>query len=527
MGTDIEMAFLKQLQAYLERVVRAPEGLPHLPVDVAAHRRYFVEQRALLGPPRAVSAQYALATLESGFPAFIDAVADQILDEVLPDASAAQLAELINLAVSHQIGAPIADHSLGRSSEIKRIAGSAWQSQQRFGTIDGWRSSARYAFENHVTRRHKDRIFVTQCGLTFLELPGLDAIRWLLTLESAQSFGPMDDFRISPELAAELLAQPDRHVWAHDDPDDTWPYSLASLRRIGAMRLLQYHEGNEEHEYMWGYTVHDRARSLLEEIAERRPTPFAVLVDALLQDARTGVVERIRPNTTTRESATIANVLQARMVVHEIRNTLVPAQIALSKLSRDLGDALRTQALLKQHARVDAGIQRALSFADEMLRVANLGAEPPMPFDLVSAVRDVVAEMAMELNGSLRFSPPEGALLTIGHRSRFAFVVLNLLRNAAQATSGRSGGLVEIGLEARGDEITVRVDDNGPGVPIEQRRSIFDSGIALRPGGSGQGLALVRQVVEGEMAGVATCEDSPLGGARFVLRIPIKKARST
>jgi hypothetical protein len=296
------MPFLKQLQTYLERVARAPEGLPHVPVDVAAHRRYFVEQRALRGPPRNVSAQYALATLERVFPAFVDALAGQILDELQPDASGEQLAELINLALRHQMGAPLVEDPLGRTSEIKRIAGLVWQYQDRFGTIDGWRSPARYAFENRATRRHKDRIVVTQSGLTFLELPGVDAIRWLLTLESAQSFGPMDDFRISPELAAELLARPEHHVWAHDDPDEAWPYSRASLRRIGAMQLLQYHERNQEHEYLWGYTVHDRARPLLEEIAERRATPFAVLVDALLHDERTSVVERIRPST-TRERA--------------------------------------------------------------------------------------------------------------------------------------------------------------------------------------------------------------------------------
>jgi signal transduction histidine kinase len=337
----------------------------------------------------------------------------------------------------------------------------------------------------------------------------------------------MDDFRISPEIAAELLARPERHGWYHDDPDDGWPYSWASLRRLGAMQLLQYHEHDEEHEYVWGYTLHDSARPLLEEIAERRPTPFAVLVEALLQDERVGVVDRIRPNTTTRESAAAATALQARMVVHEIRNALVPAQIALSKLSRDLSDTRQTEALLKQHARVDTGIQRALAFADEMLKVANLGAEPPVPFDLVSAVRDVVADMAGELNGSLRFTPSEEILVAPGHRSRFAMAVCNLLRNAAQAASGTSGGIVEIGVEADVEGIAIRVEDNGPGVPIEHRRAVFDSGFALRPGGSGQGLALVRQVVEGEMAGTATCEESPLGGARFVLKIPMKKARST
>ena len=74
--------------------------------------------------------------------------------------------------------------------------------------------------------------------------------------------------------------------------------------------------------------------------------------------------------------------------------------------------------------------------------------------------------------------------------------------------------------------IIVYVDDNGPGVPPEQRRAIFEAGVTLSPGGSGQGLALVRQVIEGEMGGSAICEQSPLGGARFTITIPMKKSRN-
>jgi signal transduction histidine kinase len=59
------------------------------------------------------------------------------------------------------------------------------------------------------------------------------------------------------------------------------------------------------------------------------------------------------------------------------------------------------------------------------------------------------------------------------------------------------------------------------------RRAIFEPGVALRLGGSGQGLALVRQVIEEELGGTVTCEESPLGGARFVLVIPTKKSRDT
>jgi signal transduction histidine kinase len=57
-------------------------------------------------------------------------------------------------------------------------------------------------------------------------------------------------------------------------------------------------------------------------------------------------------------------------------------------------------------------------------------------------------------------------------------------------------------------------------VPEHLRRAIFAPGMSLRPGGSGQGLALVREVVEQEMRGQVSCTDAPSGGARFTLRLP-------
>jgi signal transduction histidine kinase len=272
----------------------------------------------------------------------------------------------------------------------------------------------------------------------------------------------------------------------------------------------------------FSYAVFDRARPLLEEIAEQRPTPFAVLADALLRDEVAHTLDGARPGAerALHDSAAASTALQARMVVHEIRNALIPAQIAFARLDRELGET-QPELLQRQRGRVVAGLQRALTFADEMLRVANLGVEPAAIFDAAAAIQDAIAGVKPDLNGSLRYSPPDGVLLVAGPRARFVLAVTNLLRNAAQAVVGTEG-IVEVSLEEREDRIAIRVDDNGPGVAIEHRHTVFEPGVALRPGGSGQGLALVWQVVVGEMLGSVACEESPLGGARFVLVVPVK-----
>jgi signal transduction histidine kinase len=71
----------------------------------------------------------------------------------------------------------------------------------------------------------------------------------------------------------------------------------------------------------------------------------------------------------------------------------------------------------------------------------------------------------------------------------------------------------------------VRVEDDGPGIPSEQRERVFDRFVRLdesrqrRSGGSGLGLAIVRELVSAH-GGTVTAGASDLGGARFEVRLP-------
>jgi two-component system osmolarity sensor histidine kinase EnvZ len=74
-------------------------------------------------------------------------------------------------------------------------------------------------------------------------------------------------------------------------------------------------------------------------------------------------------------------------------------------------------------------------------------------------------------------------------------------------------------LEA-GRSVLVMVDDDGPGIPAERRESVFrpfESGAA---GGTGLGLTIARDIVRAH-GGDITLEDSPLGGLRARIRLPL------
>jgi signal transduction histidine kinase len=98
--------------------------------------------------------------------------------------------------------------------------------------------------------------------------------------------------------------------------------------------------------------------------------------------------------------------------------------------------------------------------------------------------------------------------------------VVNLLDNA----DIHGGGVVRVGLGLAGGKAVVTVDDSGPGVPPGDRQRIFErfsrSGSRAARPGSGLGLSLVSETVRAH-GGDVRCADSPDGGARFVVRLPV------
>ncbi|MCP2638163.1 sensor histidine kinase [Microbacterium sp. HD4P20] len=110
-------------------------------------------------------------------------------------------------------------------------------------------------------------------------------------------------------------------------------------------------------------------------------------------------------------------------------------------------------------------------------------------------------------------------------------IVGNLVDNALEACG--LGDRVEVAASTSGSEIVLTVDDSGPGIPSDQRARVFVEGVSSKalegatgPHRRGIGLALVRRVVRRRRGDVAL-DDSPLGGARFTVRLPLEPAATT
>src|SRR5690606_24175034 len=115
----------------------------------------------------------------------------------------------------------------------------------------------------------------------------------------------------------------------------------------------------------------------------------------------------------------------------------------------------------------------------------------------------------------------EGDLRVAVRPNAFRRCVTNLVNNAMIY-----GDRVAVRARRTGDAVEITVDDDGPGIPADQREEVFrpfyrlDSARSPDTGSSGLGLTIARDVIHGH-GGELVLEDSPVGGARARLRLPV------
>ena len=115
-----------------------------------------------------------------------------------------------------------------------------------------------------------------------------------------------------------------------------------------------------------------------------------------------------------------------------------------------------------------------------------------------------------------------------GDADRLTQVVLNLLSNALKYAP-RENGQVVLRLDCDGGSVRIEVQDNGPGIPPDQQAMVFEKFRQVagdqhyRPGGTGLGLPISRQIVE-HFGGRLWLESVPGEGATFSFELPLKSA---
>ena len=214
---------------------------------------------------------------------------------------------------------------------------------------------------------------------------------------------------------------------------------------------------------------------------------------------------------------------------HELRTPLTVLSGEL-ELLLERAPVASAEALGLARAQEHVGAMRELIDAILLLhRSGQSGIGASGEFEVINLgdlCRETLAEMRRRHPGrepDLTFHTPDEALVN-GHGTLLASAVRNLFDNALKFT--RSGQPVEVAVSVSGGEARVTVDDHGPGIRDDERERIFDPffrGAEARAGGSGFGLGLpILRRVARLHGGEVDVAHSPLGGARFTLRLPLR-----
>jgi len=218
---------------------------------------------------------------------------------------------------------------------------------------------------------------------------------------------------------------------------------------------------------------------------------------------------------------------------HEIRNPLNAAALQLSVLERRL-QRLPTEAqpaLLDPLTLVKDEIRRLDHILEDFLQFARPREFVPGAVDVVAVVTKVLDLLGGEAERrGVRLERDLDSVPSVaGDEERLRQVLVNLGLNALEAVA--EGGLVRVSsrLEAAGDDpegsdplVAIVVDDDGAGIPPPSRERIFEPFFTTKAKGSGLGLSIVHAIVT-QHGGRIRVEESPEGGARFALSLPLAR----
>lgn len=266
--------------------------------------------------------------------------------------------------------------------------------------------------------------------------------------------------------------------------------------------------------------IHD-----LEQIERLKGFGFVFVTSVIFFFASWIIFHRFKHVTLEQESLRRATIMAqgrvlagelAAAVAHDFNNALAVVQCAIYEAQE--APTTQTNHLIL-HEAIEA-VRRAKEIAlrlthtargQQILRIEHL--------DLSSYTQRLIrslAKLPRLLGSTLELKTVSNLMVDIDP-TLFEQIITNLILNAADATGPK--GVIHVLLAEESATIRLEVHDNGPGIPIENREHIFKAFETTKSDGLGLGLLSVRAAVMIQN-GKLTVEDSPLGGAAFMVQIP-------
>jgi nitrogen fixation/metabolism regulation signal transduction histidine kinase len=212
----------------------------------------------------------------------------------------------------------------------------------------------------------------------------------------------------------------------------------------------------------------------------------------------------------------------ARRVAHEMKNPLTPLRLAAHRLARhpDAGTTLQEPLEV-----IEEEIARLEELARNFAVLGRPSAGPASDIDLRELLESLLqSDVPPGIDTELSVVPGVG--LVHAHYDALQRAFRNLIRNAVEAMQvGEAGPAVgqrhalRVTVDLHGNVVRIKFADTGCGIAEGSAERLFEPDFTLKAGGTGLGLAVVRQAIAAH-GGTVHAEARPEGGAAFVVDLP-------
>ncbi|MDE1900351.1 MAG: PAS domain-containing sensor histidine kinase [Alphaproteobacteria bacterium] len=223
----------------------------------------------------------------------------------------------------------------------------------------------------------------------------------------------------------------------------------------------------------------------------------------------------------------------ARRIAHEIKNPLTPIQLSAERLRRKYAKEIVTEpeVFITCTDTIVRHVDDIGRMVDEFSAFARMPSPTMKRHELKEICRQTVF-LQSSSRGDIRYTNelPGDACEAECDGRQIAQALTNLLKNAAEAIDARTpplhGGLpqgkINLRLFSDDSQVSLIVEDNGKGLPAEERHNLTEPYVTTRKKGTGLGLAIVKKIME-DHHGKLILEDRPGGGAIVCLVWPLRQ----
>ena len=212
----------------------------------------------------------------------------------------------------------------------------------------------------------------------------------------------------------------------------------------------------------------------------------------------------------------------ARQIAHEIKNPLTPMRLSIQHMVR------------LKHQNVEGWEDRFEQLSSSLLEQIDILSETANEFssfskfynedetveNLESMLYEQVILFGNREDVSVSYVCKEEEPLVRVRKKQMLRAFVNLIANAVQAVESQKEARVVVTVKSINDkEYSISIEDNGPGVSLENRNKLFKPNFTTKSSGTGLGLAISRSIVE-QSRGTISYKTSSLGGAAFVIILP-------